>query len=388
MALYLVGSAILVALVGCGRFAFEQREAWRGEAEAACMRSGAVKQSATAVPIRAIDGPGICGADYPFKVAALGDRTILGYREEIRPPAGIPHSFPIPELRAPLTPARFSDAHPGSRPLPIRPHGAEPAENEDDLDAPEPGASRMNEVERRPYPPPSHRPPPAQYQVRPLERAPVAPYRRYGNGAPPLGPRRDIALASAPASVQPPATLACPLVSRLDQWMASAVQPAAQRWFGQQVAEIRQISAYSCRGMNGNPRARISEHAFGNALDIAAFTLADGRQITVKNGWRGEPEEQGFLRDVHAAACEYFSTVLAPGSNRFHYDHIHVDLARRRSGRSYCNPSAVSGELIARRAAERMATGSVGNGRLGFAAEDESRPGLAPQLPRAVPGED
>jgi hypothetical protein len=91
------------------------------------------------------------------------------------------------------------------------------------------------------------------------------------------------------------------------------------------VVEIRQISAYSCRGMNGNSYAHISEHAFGNALDIASFTLADGRQVSVKDGWRGLPEEQGFLRDVEAAACQQFSTVLAPGSNAYHYNHIHVD---------------------------------------------------------------
>ena len=121
--------------------------------------------------------------------------------------------------------------------------------------------------------------------------------------------------------------------SRTSPRRAVVVGASAQRWFGQQVVEIKQISAYSCRGMNGQRGARISEHAFGNALDIAAFTLADGRRVTVKNGWHGSPEEQGFLRDVHAAACQQFSTVLAPGSNRFHYDHIHVDLARRRSGR-------------------------------------------------------
>jgi hypothetical protein len=116
------------------------------------------------------------------------------------------------------------------------------------------------------------------------------------------------------------------------------------------VVEIKQISAYSCRGMNGQPGARISEHAFGNALDIAAFVLADGRKVTVKNGWRGTPEEQGFLRDIQAAACEMFTTVLAPGSNAFHYDHIHVDLMRRSSGRRICQPGAVSGEEIAARA--------------------------------------
>ena len=103
-------------------------------------------------------------------------------------------------------------------------------------------------------------------------------------------------------------------------------------WFVSPVIEIKQISAYSCRGMNGQWGAPISEHAFGNALDVAAFTLADGRRITVRDGWHGMPAEQGFLRDVEAAACERFTTVLAPGSNAFHYDHIHVDLMRHASG--------------------------------------------------------
>ena len=130
-------------------------------------------------------------------------------------------------------------------------------------------------------------------------------------------------------AVHPTATLACPIVSALDHWIADAVQPAAMHWFGQPVAEIKQISAYSCRGMNGQPGAHISEHAFGNALDIAAFTLADGRKVMVKDGWRGAPEEQGFLRDVQGSACQQFTTVLAPGSNVYHYNHIHVDLMRR-----------------------------------------------------------
>jgi hypothetical protein len=102
--------------------------------------------------------------------------------------------------------------------------------------------------------------------------------------------------------------------------------------------------------MNGQAGARISEHSFGNALDIAAFVLTDGHRITVKDGWRGAPEEQGFLRDVQAAACDQFTTVLAPGSDRFHYDHIHVDLMRRDSGRRICQPGAVDGELVAARA--------------------------------------
>jgi hypothetical protein len=140
------------------------------------------------------------------------------------------------------------------------------------------------------------------------------------------------------------------------------------RWFGARVVEIKQISAYSCRGMNGNANAHISEHAFGNALDIAGFTLADGRQISVEHGWKGMPEEQGFLHDVQATACQQFTTVLAPGSNVYHYNHIHVDLMRRATRRLICQPAAIPGEEVAARVAQRnpyasrepSVTGSLG----------------------------
>ncbi|MFL9826265.1 extensin family protein, partial [Rhodoplanes sp. SY1] len=218
----------------------------------------------------------------------------------------------------------------------------------------------------------------------------------------PTGPSRvePLTTASVAAAVTPAATLACPMVSQLDRWVVEGVQPAAQRWFRQPVVEIKQISAYSCRGMNGNPRARISEHAFGNALDIASFKLADGHVITIKGGWRGTPEEQGFLRDVQVSACQLFSTVLAPGSNVFHYDHIHVDLMRRSSGRQICQPAAVPGEVVAARAranggyaARRPdfgATGALGSrpapkrtAGAGSSRFDEDR-----EMPTAVPGED
>ena len=105
---------------------------------------------------------------------------------------------------------------------------------------------------------------------------------------PPAARSADRAAGRAgPVEVKPPATLACPIVSALDKWISGAVQPAALKWFRQPVVEIKQISAYSCRGMNGNPNAHISEHAFGNALDIAEFDLADGHKVSVQYGWHG-----------------------------------------------------------------------------------------------------
>ena len=66
--------------------------------------------------------------------------------------------------------------------------------------------------------------------------------------------------------------------------------------------------------------------AQARALDIAGFVLADGRTITVLAGWYGRPDERRFLRAVAAAACRTFSVVLTPNSDRYHRDHIHVDI--------------------------------------------------------------
>jgi len=337
---FLVGSLVLVMLAGCGRNWIAQREAWRHEAEVACLKSGAVKEGPAVVRIEPIEGPGVCGADFPLKVSALGESNALAYVGAPRPPAAIPNaaapSWPIAQPRSAMPaptynpPQIYNSDSPGA-PLSLTP----------------PGLPQSNDIATAATEPPDRGPP---NRFVPPAALPSSP-------PPALGPVRapQYTGALAAAAVNPPATLACPLVSALDQWITGAVQPAAMRWFGQRVVAIKQISAYSCRGMNGNPHAHISEHAFGNALDIAAFTLADGRKVTVKTGWHGLPEEQGFLRDVQGAACAQFTTVLAPGSNRYHYDHFHVDLMRRASGRQVCKPQAVPGEVVAARVRARLA---------------------------------
>jgi hypothetical protein len=388
--LYLVGSFVLVSLAGCGRglFQSEEREPWRAEAEVACLKSGAVKESPDLVRVDPISGPGVCGAEFPLKVVALGESSgSFGFADDnLRPPASIGNAprWPIsqpppPQLQAAPYPnaAMRASGYGASSGGPISLTAPGVTAAEDDIDLP-PQATPQGTLQgtpglrepagRGPYGDPQGYPPRGY-------SAPMSPRPDNAASAPPppelprLGPARGNSVSAfGPVAVKPAATLACPIVSVLDRWLADSVQPAAQRWFGARVVEIKQISAYSCRGMNGDPRAHISEHAFGNALDIAAFTLADGRRISVKDGWKGLPEEQGFLRDVQAAACQQFTTVLAPGSNVYHYDHIHVDLMRRASRRFICEPAATSGEEVAARAAQRypvasrepFVTGSLG----------------------------
>jgi hypothetical protein len=140
--------------------------------------------------------------------------------------------------------------------------------------------------------------------------------------------------------LKPESAMTCPMVAWTDDWVNGSVQPAAQAWFGQGIAEIRTAGTYSCRRRNHNPGARLSEHAFGNAIDVMSFVLADGNIVTVKGGWRGSQQEQGFLRDVLHGACQRFKTVLGPGADALHYDHFHFDLARHdaRGTRRYCRP--------------------------------------------------
>jgi hypothetical protein len=159
-------------------------------------------------------------------------------------------------------------------------------------------------------------------------------------------PFRIYAANDGATGVQPAAKLGCPLAAGLNEWMTSVVQPAALARFGAQVAEIKNMASYGCRTRNNRPGGKLSEHSFGNGLDIAGFVLTDVREVTVKTDWRrGPPEAQAFLREVHGGACGIFKTVLGPGSDRFHEDHFHFDLARHNAkGSAYCRPRPAAPE--------------------------------------------
>lgn len=252
--LYLVTalSFSALALSGCSKFSSEPREAWRGEAERQCLRTGQVKITEKIRPWpRTIQGAGPCGMDYPLRVEAL------------------PH-----------------------------------------------GNAKMN--------------------------TPVA--------------------------------MVCPMVSAMDSWLESVVQPAAMQNFGQPVVEVETYGTYNCRRVLNRRQGRWSEHSFGNAIDVSGFKLADGRRVRVgkamtplpangssrpwiqpnertmgvsQDAWMdlqsigpgldGAPppeinfgnDARPFWRSIRDGACQKFTTVLGPGSeDGAHEDHLHLDLAR------------------------------------------------------------
>jgi hypothetical protein len=230
-ALYLVLACVVAGSVGgCSMFGSwwgPKRAAWRSKAESACLSSGAVRPGPGVRPIGEYDGPGVCGADRPFKVTAVG-------------------------------------------------------------------------------------------------RAQNVPLNESTN-------------------------LNCPMVAAVDDWLDRIVQPQAEAQFGQPVVGIEHMGSYSCRKIAG--ARQLSEHAYMNALDVSGFKLADGRTVRVKSGWRSaDASEANFLRSVGGAACSDFTTVLGPGANAAHQDHLHLDLARHSKGRRVCKggdePVPVGGRMF------------------------------------------
>lgn len=128
--------------------------------------------------------------------------------------------------------------------------------------------------------------------------------------------------------LSPAPTLGCGVATAFVNWVEGAVQREAMDILGKKVTAMRISDSYSCRGRNNIIGARVSEHAFGNAIDIGAFRIGEGKDakwVEVKPAPKEPNEETRFLDAVRKAACEHFTTVLGPGQP-YHDNHLHLDL--------------------------------------------------------------
>jgi len=122
--------------------------------------------------------------------------------------------------------------------------------------------------------------------------------------------------------------MTCSLAQHFTAWVRYGVRPAARIYLGSDVVRVDSFGTYNCRRIAGS--SRLSEHAKANAVDVAAFLLADGRRISLQNGWNAaDPRQRKFLRAVRDSACKRFRTVLSPDYNAAHHDHLHFDMGGR-----------------------------------------------------------
>jgi hypothetical protein len=132
-------------------------------------------------------------------------------------------------------------------------------------------------------------------------------------------------------AVSPPATLRCSMAEQIAQWVRDDVAPSVLK-FGSPLRGLDNFDSYECRGRNRVRGAQLSEHGKANALDVRLFKLADGQSLTltdvnVNKDWR---------EAIKASVCARFSTILGPGSDGSHEEHIHLDLAERRNNYKVC----------------------------------------------------
>jgi len=131
--------------------------------------------------------------------------------------------------------------------------------------------------------------------------------------------------------VAPPATLRCDMAEAVAIWLREDVAPAALK-LGAPLRGLDNFDSYECRSRNRVPGAMLSEHGRANALDVRAFKLGNGKvvsltDVNVGKDWRAA---------LRANTCARFATVLGPGSDGYHEEHIHLDLAERRGGYKMC----------------------------------------------------
>lgn len=131
--------------------------------------------------------------------------------------------------------------------------------------------------------------------------------------------------------MKPAAILRCTMASAIADWVRSDMAPLAAR-LGSALSEVDNFDSFECRGRNRIADAKLSEHGKANALDVRGLKLTSGKFISLTDRTEAREVREQVLQSV----CTRFSTVLGPGSDWYHEDHIHLDLAERRSGYRIC----------------------------------------------------
>lgn len=156
-----------------------------------------------------------------------------------------------------------------------------------------------------------------------------------GEGA--CGASRPIQmLALPPVSLSPPGTFTCPFAVQLARWMKEVVIPAARLHLGAVPTAFRVGTSYQCRGQNRRPGVKLSEHSYANALDLMGFEFGDDVTLGIRPDREPTSPAGRFQRAVRTGSCRFFTTVLGPGADGFHQDHLHLDLRRRNGDYRIC----------------------------------------------------
>lgn len=138
-------------------------------------------------------------------------------------------------------------------------------------------------------------------------------------------------------ALRPEAVMRCETARALASWVSGTVVPAAERTgVLSPLAAINHGSTYLCRNRGGVAAGKVSEHAFGNAVDVMGFRFEDGSSLAIEPRADAGTIEEAFQRATRGGACLDFTTVLGPGTDEAHADHLHLDVKKRNGGYRIC----------------------------------------------------
>ena len=135
-------------------------------------------------------------------------------------------------------------------------------------------------------------------------------------------------------SITPPAVVNCMVAESLARWVKESVVAKAEEFLGEAPKHL-QASGYACATRDRIVGAKLSEHAHANAVDVGRISFDKRQAFAIKSQMPSSPEAH-FQDGIRKDACTYFTTVLGPGSDSYHGEHLHLDMAQRRSGYRLC----------------------------------------------------
>lgn len=281
--------------------------------------------------------------------------SVVNAQTEAEPEVELPETAPVPERR-PEVPGEDADTPESEATDEAEEPGSEAGEQDEKAEEPAPedapgGASEDKEAEEE------------EDQEEPLPPAPPAPeeaaaLRECKAALARLGVKfeqQSSLVATKPeengcgidvpfqvseilpgVALEPETRMRCAVALDLARWVKSVVRPAARTLKLGRLTGITHASTYACRPRNNVEDAKISEHAKGNAIDISSFTFEDGTVIEIAPREGDGDSSEIFQKAVGSGACLHFTTVLGPGADPYHNDHLHLDIAKRESGYRLC----------------------------------------------------
>ncbi len=138
----------------------------------------------------------------------------------------------------------------------------------------------------------------------------------------------------AKVTLSPAAIMRASLASAVADWVRDDLAPAIAK--GDQLASIEGTGGYECRSRDSMAGTKLSEHATGNALDLHALRTEHGKLFVIAPSKDDSDDVKSFRALMKKTACLRFSTVLGPGADLYHEQHLHIDLVVRPRGFRLC----------------------------------------------------